>query len=107
MHVLLFLNSIWGEKIAGKAGNLKFETLNADFSNKRLPIKNQCMPSQNTYMLYTLLGGSSFARFCQQEVGEFPRLVGRYCSYLLPKQARRTTQILVDKTSPMTGRLRV
>ena len=34
----------------------------------------------------TLLGGSSFARFGQQEFGEFPRLVGRYCSYLLPRQ---------------------
>ena len=36
-----------------------------------------------------------------------PWLVGRYCSYLLPKQAGGTPQILVDKTSPMTGRLRV
>ena len=34
-------------------------------------------------------------------------LVGRYCSYLLLKQAGGTPQILVDKTSPMTGRLRV
>ena len=33
--------------------------------------------------------------------------MGRYCSYLLPKQAGGTAQILVDKTSPMTGRLRV
>ena len=47
---------------------------------------------------YTLLGGSSFARFFQQEFGEFLRLVGRYCSYLLPKQAGVTPQILVDKT---------
>ena len=38
----------------------------------------------------TLLGGSSFARFCQQEFGEFHRLVGRYCSYLLPKQDKGT-----------------
>ena len=55
----------------------------------------------------TLLGGSSFARFFQQEFGEFPRLVGRYCSYLLPKQAGGTPQTLVDKTSRMTSRLRV
>ena len=34
-------------------------------------------------------------------------MVGRYCSYLLPKQAGGTPQILVDKTSGMTGRLRV
>ena len=36
-----------------------------------------------------------------------PRLVGRYCSYLLPRQAAGTPQILVDKTSRMTGCLRV
>ena len=39
--------------------------------------------------------------------GEFPRMVGRYCSYLLPKQDGGTPQIIVDKTSCMTGRLRV
>ena len=55
----------------------------------------------------TLLGVPSCVRFCQQEFGELPRLVGRYCSYLLPKQAGGTPQILVDKTSRMTGRLRV
>ena len=46
-------------------------------------------------------------RFCQQEFGEFPRLVGRYCSYLLPKKAGGTPQILGYKTSRVTGRLRV
>ena len=35
--------------------------------------------------LCTLLGGHSWMRFCRQEFGEFPRLVGRYCSYLQPK----------------------
>ena len=30
--------------------------------------------------------------------------MGRYCSYLLPKQARGTPQILVFKTLGMTGR---
>ena len=30
---------------------------------------------------HTLLGVQSWVRFCQQEFGEFPRLVGRYCSY--------------------------
>ena len=59
------------------------------------------------FMQPTLLGVQSWVRFCQQEFWEFPRLVGRYCSYLLPKQAGGTPQILVDKTSPMTGRLRV
>ena len=34
---------------------------------------------------YTLLGVPSWVRFCQQEFGVFPRMVGRYCSYLLPK----------------------
>jgi len=46
----------------------------------------------------TLLGVPLCMRFCQQEFWEFPRLVGRYCSYLLPKQAGGTPQILVDKT---------
>ena len=55
----------------------------------------------------TLLGSWSFARFCQQEFGEFPMLVGRYCSYLMHKQAGGTPQILVDKTLRMTSRLRV
>ena len=34
----------------------------------------------------------------------FPRLVGRYCSYLLPKQTGGTTQIIVFKTLQMAGR---
>ena len=55
----------------------------------------------------TILGVQSWVRFCWQEFGEFPRLLGRYCSYILPKQAGGTPQILVNKTSPMTGRLRV
>ena len=55
----------------------------------------------------TLLGVQSWVRFCKQEFGEFPWLVGRYCSCQLPKQAGGTPQILVDKTSPLTGRLRV
>ena len=54
--------------------------------------------------LTTLLGVPSCARFCQQEFVEFPRLVGRYCSYLLPKQAGGTIQILIFKTLQMTGR---
>ena len=41
----------------------------------------------------TLLGVPSCVRFCQQEFGELPRLVGRYCSYLLPNQEGGTTQI--------------
>ena len=51
-----------------------------------------------------LLGVPSCVRFCQQEFGELPRLVGHYCSYLLPKQAGGTTQILVSKTLRMIGR---
>ena len=38
------------------------------------------------------------------EFGEFPRLVGRCCSYLLPKQTEGTTQIIIFKTLPMIGR---
>ena len=30
--------------------------------------------------------------------GEFPQLVGRYCSFLLPKQGGGTFQIQVNKT---------
>ena len=30
-------------------------------------------------------------------IWEFPRLVGRYCSYILPKQARVTPQVDVNK----------
>ena len=56
---------------------------------------------------FTLLDIQSWVRFCWHEFGEFPRLVGRYCSYLQPKQAGGTPQILVNKTSPMTGHLRV
>ena len=44
----------------------------------------------------TVMGIPSCVRFCRQEFGEFPRLVDRYCSYLLPKQAGGTPQILVD-----------
>ena len=44
----------------------------------------------------TLSGVPSCVRFCRQEFGEFPRLVGRYCSYLRPKQAGGTPQILVN-----------
>ena len=33
-----------------------------------------------------------------------PRLLGRYCSYLLPKQAGGTTQILIFETLRMIGR---
>ena len=46
-------------------------------------------------------------RFIQEVLSfllEFPRLVGRYCSYLLPKQAGGTPQILVFKTLRMTSR---
>ena len=43
-------------------------------------------------------GGGSFARFWRWGFEEFPRLVGCYCSYLLPKQARGTPQILIFKT---------
>ena len=35
---------------------------------------------------------------------KFPRLVGRYCNYLLPKQTSGTTQILVFKTLRTIGR---
>ena len=49
-------------------------------------------------------GGLSVVRFWRGGFGEFPRLVGRYCSYLLPKQTRGTAQILIFKTSRPIGR---
>ena len=47
---------------------------------------------------YTLLGGSSFARFCQQEFGEFPRPAWAVGNYSSGPPAGGTPQILVDKT---------
>ena len=52
----------------------------------------------------TLLGGSSFARFCQQE---FPRPAWAVDNYSSGPPAGGTPQILVDKTWRMTSRLRV
>ena len=34
-------------------------------------------PTEGKKAISTLLGGSSFARFCQQEIGEFPALLGQ------------------------------
>ena len=55
----------------------------------------------------TLLGVPSCVRFCQQEFGEFPRPVWAVGSYSSGPPAGGTPQNLVDKTSRMTGRLRV
>ena len=57
-------------------------------------------------LIITLLGVQSWVRFCQQEFGEFPRPAWAVGSYSSPP-AGGTPQILVDKPSPMTGRLRV
>ena len=78
-----------------------------EWATKALAGKEVSQYQGGKFKLPTLLGVQSWVRFCRQEFGEFPQLVGRYYSYLLPKQARGTPQILVDKTSPMTGRLRV
>ena len=59
------------------------------------------------FLYYTLLGVPSFSRFWRWGFGEFPRLVGRYCSYLLPKQTRGAPQILIFKTLQMTGHLTI
>ena len=55
----------------------------------------------------TIWGSLSVVRFWRWGFGEFPRLVGRYCSYLLPKQARGTPQILIFKTPRPIGRPRL
>ena len=47
---------------------------------------------------FFIIGVPSWVRFCQQEFGEFPRLVGRYCSYLL--QAGELPKFLLTKPHP-------
>ena len=47
---------------------------------------------------YHLLG------FEDENLGRSPRLVGRYCNYLLPKQTGVTTQFIIFKTLRMIGR---
>ena len=58
------------------------------------------IPVENYQSFTTLLGVPSFAKFWRWGFGEFPRLVGSYCSYQLPKQ----TQISIFKSLRMTGR---
>ena len=58
-------------------------------------------------ILTTLLGDPSFVRFCQQEFGMFHHPAWAVGSYSSGPPAGGTPQILVDKTSRMTGRLRV
>ena len=61
-------------------------------------------------IVITLLGGSSFAQgFVNKNLGSSPGWWAATVatSYLLSKQAGGTPQIRVDKTSTMTGRLRV
>ena len=41
----------------------------------------------------------SFARFWRWGFGKFPQLVGRYCSYLLPKQTGELPNFLFTKPS--------
>ena len=62
---------------------------------------------RSSYYVSTLLGFQSWVRFCQQEFGEFPRPAWAVGSYSSGPPAGGTPQLLVDKTSPMTGRLRV
>ena len=45
----------------------------------------------------------SFIEICRLSFREFPRLVGRYCSYLLPKQGRGTPKTKHDKISRTMG----
>ena len=81
----LSINALWGTCV-----RKTFQT------RSRLTLR----PTSHT----TERGGLSFPRFWRQAFGEFPRLVGHYCSYLLPKQDGGTSQILVFKTLRMTGR---
>ena len=47
---------------------------------------------------YLQSGASDRLLGFEDGIGGDPRLVGRYCSYLLPKQTGGTTQILIFKT---------
>ena len=59
------------------------------------------------WTIHILLGVPSCVSFCQQEFGEFPRPAWAVGSYSSGPPARGTPQIIVDKTSRLTGRLRV
>ena len=65
------------------------------------------LPGNSIFRLYTLRRPVMGEVLSTRILG-VPPAGGRYCSYLLPKQAGGTPQILVDKTTSfMTGRLRV
>ena len=51
----------------------------------------------------TLWGLPSFVIFCWKWFGKILRLVGWYCSYLLPKQVHTTTKVKHNKTSRIEG----
>ena len=81
--------------------------LGPDLVNGKFLKHHPCGPELKEgkdYHQYTERGGSSFVRFLRQEFGKFFQLVGRYCSYLLPKQTGRTTQILIFKTLRIMSR---
>ena len=55
-----------------------------------------------TRCIYTV-GRPVIRQVLKMRIWGVPWLVGRYCSYLLPKQAGGTPQILILKTLRMTG----
>ena len=55
------------------------------------------------FLSYSAYHPLCLARGRRWGFGEFPRLVGRYCSYLLPKQAGGTPQIIIFKTLGQSG----
>ena len=63
--------------------------------------------SNSTVHFRTLQSGASDRSlgFEDEDLRSSSKLVGRYSSYLLPKQTRGTTQILIFKTLRMIGRL--
>ena len=79
---------------------LKVSSEGRRLTNK--PFHSHPMAHPPTYTnTTTLLGGSSFARFCQQEFGEFPRPAWAVGSYSSGPAAGGTPQF------PKTNRLRV
>ena len=83
----------------------KIETAKNNFRGKTVATSH--FVKLNLNKVCTEWGGLSVVRFWRWGFGEFRRLVGCYCSYLLPKQVRGTTQILIFKTSRPIGRPRL
>ena len=98
-HETTAAGSIIAHKIPANAANVSLELWHL------LLRRNRSFPFPDPFPL-SVQSGAAYRSwgFGRWGFGEFPRLVGRYGSYLLPKQARWTAQILIFKTSRPIGR---